>query len=225
MRAHEPHPPSLSPRALKLAGWSAFLIAVLLFLVIAWNLADRSALVALDARLAAWLHEHGVLPVTLFLLGVTHLNSTVAICAYSALLGVALARLREWYWMLTLALAVPGGLALNVLLKHAYERSRPVFDRPLLELSTYSFPSGHTAGAVLFYGVLAAFLASRFYDRRRRTACVGGAIFAVVLVAFSRLYLGAHYLTDVVAAVCSSTAWLVLCLSGVHYLVRRNMRP
>jgi undecaprenyl-diphosphatase len=110
-----------------------------------------------------------------------------------------------------------------VLLKHAYERARPVFDKPVVELATYSFPSGHTAGAVVFYGVLAAFLVSRFYDRRKRSACVIVAIAVVTLVAFSRLYLGAHYLSDVVAAACASTAWLVLCLSAVHHLVRRNM--
>ena len=224
MRRHEPHPPSLSPRALSIAGWSAFLIAGLIFLAIAWNVLDRTALVVLDARLAAWLHAHGSPALTRFLLAVTHLNSTVAISIYSVVFALLLARMREWYWILTLALAVAGGLGLNVLLKHAYERARPVFDKPLLELATYSFPSGHTAGAVVFYGVLAAFLVSRFYDLRRRSACVIAAICIVALVAFSRLYLGAHYLSDVVAAVCSSTAWLVLCLSGVHHLVRRNMR-
>jgi undecaprenyl-diphosphatase len=224
MQRHEPHPPSLSPRALSIAGWSAFLIAGMIFLVIAWNVLDRTAMVVLDAKLAAWLHEHGSPALTPFLLAVTHLNSTVAISIYSMVFALLLARMREWYWILTLALAVPGGLALNVLFKHAYERARPVFDKPLLELATYSFPSGHTAGAVVFYGVLAAFLVSRFYDRRRRSACVMLAIAAVALVAFSRLYLGAHYLSDVVAAACASTAWLVLCLSGVHHLVRRNMR-
>jgi uncharacterized membrane protein YdjX (TVP38/TMEM64 family) len=66
---------------------------------------------------------------------------------------------------------------------------------------------------------------SRFYDARRRAACVAGAIAAVALVAFSRLYLGAHYLSDVVAAVCSSTAWLVLCLAGGHALVRGRLKP
>ena len=77
----------------------------------------------------------------------------------------------------------------------------------------------------MFYGVLAAFLVSRFHEPRRRAGCVAAAAAAVGLVAFSRIYLGAHYLSDVVAAVCSSTAWLVLCLSGVHALVRRRMRP
>jgi len=93
----------------------------------------------------------------------------------------------------------------------------------MVTLNTFSFPSGHTAGAVVFYGALAAFLVSRYNGGRPRAASVGLAIVAVVLVAFSRMYLGAHYLSDVVAAVCSSLAWLALCLSGVHALVRRKM--
>jgi undecaprenyl-diphosphatase len=141
----------------------------------------------------------------------------------SVVFGLVLARLRERYWILTLALAVGGGLLLNVLLKYAYERARPQFDDPLLSLTSYSFPSGHTAGAVLFYGTLAAFLISRVYDRRWRVAFVSVAIVMAVLVAFSRMYLGAHYFSDVLAAACSSAAWLVLCLCLVHSLVQRKM--
>ena len=219
------HPHSLSPRALAFAGWSAFLIAGTLFLAIAWNVTALSSLAALDARIAAWLHAHGRPGLIAFLLAVTHLNSTVAIAAWSVLFAAMLARLREWYWILTLALGVGGGMLLNLALKAAYERMRPRFDEPILELASYSFPSGHTAAAVLFYGVLAAFLVSRFYDARRRVACVAGAIGMVALVAFSRVYLGAHYLSDVVAAVCSSTAWLVLCLAFGHALVRKRLKP
>ena len=218
-----PRPHSLSPRALAIVGWCAFLIAGTIFLVVAWNVVDRTALVVIDAKLATWLHAHGSPGLTRFFLGVTHVNSIAGVSLLAFLFALVLARMREWYWVLTLVSALTGGLALNVLLKLAYQRARPVFDKPLVELATYSFPSGHTAGAVLFYGVLAAFLVSRFYDRRKRAACVVAAVIAVVLVAFSRMYLGAHYLSDVLAAACSSTAWLVLCLSVVHHLVRRRM--
>lgn len=219
-----PRPHSLSPRALAIVGWCAFLVAGAIFLVVAWNVVDRTALVLLDAKLAAWLHAHASPGLTRFFLGVTHLNSIAGVSLLAVVFAVVLATMREWYWILTLVSALAGGLGLNVLLKLAYERARPVFDEPLVELATYSFPSGHTAGAVLFYGVLAAFLVSRFYDRRKRAACIVVAVIAVVLVAFSRMYLGAHYLSDVLAAACSSTAWLVLCLSVVHQLVRRRMR-
>ncbi|HEV3010377.1 MAG TPA: VTT domain-containing protein [Burkholderiales bacterium] len=225
MQLHEPHPRSLSPRALAIAGWSAFGVAGMLFLVIAWHVSARTSLAALDARIAEWLHAHASPALTAVLLAVTHLNSTVAMGIWSAVFAVVLAKLRERYWMLTLALAVGGATLLNLVLKQAYERLRPSFDDPLVVLDSYSFPSGHTAAAVAFYGVLAAFLVSRFYDARRRAACVVGAIAAVALVAFSRLYLGAHYLSDVVAAVCSSTAWLVLCLAFGHALVRDRLKP
>lgn len=224
MELDKRHPPSLSPRALAIAGWSAFVVAGVLFLAIAWNVTGRGPLAALDAELADWLHAQGTPWLAGFFLALTHLHSTVAIVLWSIAFAALLARLREWYWILTLGAAVGGVLLVNVLLKYAYERLRPRFDDPLVELATYSFPSGHTAGAVAFYGVLAAFLVSRYYDARRRAACVSLAIAAVALVAFSRLYLGAHYLSDVVAAACSSTAWLVLCLAAGHALVRERLR-
>jgi len=219
----KPHPPSLSPRALAIAGWSALLVAGLIFLAIAWNVTARSALVTLDGRIANWLHSHGTKALTAFFFAVTNLHSPAGITVASVVFGLVLARLRQWYWLLTLAVAVGGGMLVNVVLKYAYERMRPRFDEPLLVLTSFSFPSGHTAGAVLFYGVLAAFLVSRSYDRRRRAAFVAGAIAMVVLVAFSRMYLGLHYLSDVVAAACASTVWLVLCLAGGHAVVRGKL--
>lgn len=214
------NPPSLSPRALAIAGGVAFVVAGALFLLIAWNVSGESALLALDEQMLQWMQAHHRPALITLLLAVTHLHSTKAVLAWSVLFGLVLARLRERYWMLTLALSVGGGMLLNLVLKAAYERVRPRFEPPLLVLDTYSFPSGHTAAAVAFYGVLAAFLVSRFHDARRRAACVAGAIAAVALVAFSRVYLGAHYPSDVVAAACSSTVWLVLCLAGGHAVVR-----
>jgi membrane-associated phospholipid phosphatase len=223
MDPRKPHPPSLSPRALAVVGWGAFAVAAALFLAIGWNVSRAGALLAFDERVSAWLQAHRSPGLTVFFLAVTHLNSVAAIGAWSVVFGIVLARMREWYWTLTLALAVGGAMLLNLLLKSAYERMRPRIEHPLLVLDTYGFPSGHTAAAVAFYGVLAAFLVSRFYDTRRRIASVVGAIAAVALVAFSRIYLGVHYLSDVLAAACSSTAWLVLCLAGSHALVRRKL--
>jgi membrane-associated phospholipid phosphatase len=223
MRPLEQRPHSLSPLGLAIAGWAAFVIAGWLFLAIAWDVATHDDIVVFDATLAAWLHEHGSPALTKAMMLVTTLNSTFAVAGWGVAFALVLARLREWYWMLTLALAVVGGLALNVLLKYAYERARPHFDDPWVTLQTFSFPSGHTAGATVFYGVIAAFLVSRTARWGLRAACVAGAIFMVALVGFSRIYLGAHYLSDVLAAACSSTVWLVLCLNAVHALVKRRL--
>ena len=216
-------PHSLSPRALGIAGFVCALLAVIAFLSFAWNVQVQTRLVGVDASLTAWFASHRTPALTTFMLLVTQTNSLTGVPILCAVFAAVLAKLREWYWMLTLALAVGGGIALNGLFKLIFERARPKLDDPLLILDTYSFPSGHTAAATVFYGTLAAFLVTRTYNPRLRAAAVAGAIGAVVLVALSRVYLGAHYFSDVVAAMCSSTAWLVLCLTGVHRLVRRRM--
>lgn len=113
-------------------------------------------------------------------------------------------------------------MLLNVLLKHIFQRARPSFDEPLLTLATYSFPSGHTAAATLLYGVMAAYLVRTCLGLRRpllvglavATAVVMAATM-VALVGVSRLYLGVHYLSDIVAATASSTGWLAITLTSV----------
>ena len=218
VRAH-----SLSPRGLAIAGWAAFALAGAAFFVLAWNVAARTALVLFDISVTAFFNANRVPELTTLMLGITYAHSILAVSIWSVLFAAVLARMRQWSWLLTLALAMGGGMAVNYGLKVAYERARPAFDEPLLTLKTFSFPSGHTAGATLFYGVLAAFLVSRIRDLQLRATIVAVAVVMVVAVAFSRVYLGAHFVSDVVAAACSSMAWLALCLSTVHALVRRKM--
>ena len=107
-----------------------------------------------------------------------------------------------------------GGLLLNVLMKLAFHRARPVFDDPLLTLSTYSFPSGHVAGSTILYGLVVVWVFGHTRRRSRRLLAVAGAFAAIGLVAFSRMYLGVHYLSDVSAAFAEGVAWLALCLSA-----------
>ncbi|WP_198026916.1 phosphatase PAP2 family protein [Polaromonas glacialis] len=119
-------------------------------------------------------------------------------------------------WLIGIGLTVPLGMLLNVLMKYAFHRARPSFDDPLLALTTYSFPSGHVAGATLFYGVMAAVVISRTAAWRWRVMAVLAAITMVALVALTRMYLGVHYLSDVLAAFAEGVAWLTLCLTGPH---------
>jgi undecaprenyl-diphosphatase len=176
----------------------------------------------MDQGIADWLHVHGNRALTAFLLGITHLHSVAGIAALTVLFAAYLAWKRAWYWLLTVVLAVAGGMVLNSVYKQAFQRARPVWDHPLLSLASYSFPSGHTAGATLFYGLLAAYLLTRWRSTAARAATVTGAAVMVALVGFSRMYLGVHYLSDVLAAACASAAWLALCLLIVHHFDRRR---
>jgi membrane-associated phospholipid phosphatase len=113
-------------------------------------------------------------------------------------------------------------MLLNTLLKHQFHRARPTVANPIVTLTSYSFPSGHTMAATCLYGALAAFAFSHLSSWRWRVAVISAAAILVSLVAFSRLYLGAHYLSDVLAAMAEGLAWLAFCLIAASLLRRHG---
>ena len=176
----------------------------------------------IDVPLSLWFHAHPDPLLIQFMLVITHWHSTLGILLMTAVLGYALHRSGRPWWLLSLVLSVPGGLLLNNAVKHLVQRARPHFDDPLLTLTSYSFPSGHTAGATVFYGFLAVFVLAHVRAKPWRAAIVGAAVGMVMLVGFSRMVLGAHYFSDVAGAMVEGVLWLALCLGGVQALWRRR---
>lgn len=117
--------------------------------------------------------------------------------------------------------AVPGGMLLNEWLKVLVHRHRPFVDGWFVDWSGYSFASGHTIGATLLYGQLALFVVPAIKSRRWRALTLATAALFILLVGFSRIALGAHYLTDVMAAILFGIVWLTLCLFAGKPLRRR----
>lgn len=195
-------------------GVVTLLMAALVFGHIAEDVFTADTIVTLDLQVSAWFHAHATPALTAFFLVFTNLHGTVGALALALLFTVFLAQKRAWDWVLRVALAVPLGMLLNVLLKNIFQRVRPSFEQPLLTLSTYSFPSGHTAAATLLYGVVGAYLVCTCKGwRRGLVVCL--AVGMVALVGLSRIYLGAHYLSDVAAAIASSTCWLAIVFTSV----------
>ena len=205
-------------------GVLALLLAMAGFARIAGAVVAGAPITQLDVDLANWLHAHahGNDLLRDALMGLTQLHSTPGVLGLTALAGWWLARRGARHWMLTLLVTVPGGMVLNVLMKHTFERARPHFHEPILTLSTYSFPSGHTVAATLLYGLLACYLVRHAPRWRARAGWILLACLMVLLVAGSRLYLGAHYLSDVLAAMAEGCAWLSICVTGVATLRRRQ---
>ena len=121
---------------------------------------------------------------------------------------------RHWLSLFTLIVAVPGGMLLNELIKVVVHRPRPFLEGPFVDWSGYSFASGHTIGATLLYGQLALLLLPIVKARSGRAVMIGAAVLLVSLVGFSRIALGAHYLSDVLGAIVLGVLWLALCLLG-----------
>jgi membrane-associated phospholipid phosphatase len=206
------------------AGVLLLVVAAWIFGAIAEDVVTHDAFTVLDARVANWLHVHAHARdgLTRAMLFVSDANDSVGTLLMTALFAAWLVARRARYWLLSLALAVPGGMLLNVLLKYVFQRTRPQFDDPIVALLTYSFPSGHTVAATLFYGVLAAYLCVVLPRWRSRAVVAVAAVSMVLLVAFSRIYLGAHYLSDVLAAMAEGCAWLAICITASATLRRRR---
>ena len=113
---------------------------------------------------------------------------------------------------MTLVIAVPGGMLLNEWVKVLVHRQRPFVGGPFVDWSGYSFASGHTIGATLLYGQLLLFILPTLKARHWRLFSILSAISLVALVGFSRIALGAHFLTDVLAAIFFGIIWLAFCL-------------
>jgi len=106
-----------------------------------------------------------------------------------------------------LAITMAGVASLDLVLKHAFHRVRPLAFFGTSP-SSYSFPSGHALGSLCFYGALAAILSARIAGRRARLCIWTIAVLLVGMIGFSRVYLGVHYPSDVIAGYCAAIVWV-----------------
>lgn len=203
-------------------GVALMLLGVYLFGSIADEVFEEDKLTAVDTFLANWFHQHKESAWTPFMMFVSDWHDVIGVSLMTIAFLWHLSVKKARYWIAAVMLSIPGGMVLNLLLKYTYQRARPSFDEPLVTLSTYSFPSGHTTGATLFYGVLAAYLVCVFLGWRMRALIAFGACFMIGLVALSRVYLGAHFLSDVMAAAVVGAAWVSICITAMSTLRRRN---
>ena len=177
-----------------------------------------------DHQFAAWFHAHLTQTFVTVLRALCEPGSSEWIGVVLLFVVLFLVWKRWWPSLATLIVAVPGGMLLNELVKMLVHRPRPFVAGQFVDWSGYSFASGHTIGATLLYGQLALFIVPSIKARRWRTLTVAGAILVVLLVGFSRIALGAHYLTDVLAGIVFGLLWLALCLIAGKPM-RRNRLP
>ena len=191
--------------------WAVVTAALAVFLLLALLLTLGSSLAALDQQVTQFLHARRTPWLSRAMLFVADAHETVRILAATLLLALWFLYRGDRAGAATLAV-VPAGQLLNVGLKHIFQRARPVVPEPLVHLATYSFPSGHAVASTLFDGAVCALVLQRVRSRAWRVAAVAGAVAMVLLVTFSRVYLGAHYLSDVVAGIAVGAACVVAVL-------------
>jgi membrane-associated phospholipid phosphatase len=188
-------------------------------------LAMANPLAGPDHEVAGWFHAHLTRTFVSVLRAFTEFGSGEWIGVVLFFAALYFMWKKWWPSLVTLIIAVPGGMLLNEWVKILVHRQRPFVDGPFVDWSGYSFASGHTIGATLLYGQLLLFVLPALKTRHLRVLCVFSAAFLVLLVGFSRVALGAHFLTDVLAAIVFGIVWLILCTILRKPIRRGSLQP
>jgi membrane-associated phospholipid phosphatase len=116
---------------------------------------------------------------------------------------------------------IGGGGLLTKLLKYYFGRERPSIDETIDAIG-YSFPSGHSMGSLIFYGFLSYLLFRSSLRKRIKWIALYTGGLLIMMIGISRIYLGAHYPSDVIAGYLAGTIWLILCILALEYVKWRS---
>lgn len=195
--------------------------AALLFLWLAGQV-WKGDVDGVDNRVLSWFASHRSRPLTDFFEAVTALGSWTLVVVLGAGLAISFLLIRRPGLAGALAASCAGGWLLSSTLKMIVMRPRPPAAFRLTEHASYAFPSGHTIAGFAFFVALALLAATHIPRRGVRLFIVGWALGVGTLVGVSRLYLGAHYLSDVIGGALVGTAWSVTVVMAEHVWRHRS---
>lgn len=197
------------------------LAALNIFADITGDVVEQDDLTQFDQALATALYQNATLDQVAVFKVITDLGDMPVLAAVGLAVGVMLLIRRRWLLLISWGITLAGGALLNVTLKAIFQRVRPEFDNPFVDASGWSFPSGHAMIALITYGML-AYLLVLVVNRYLKQIMVVATVSLVLLIGFSRLYLGVHYFSDVVAGYAAGTVWLAVSISGTEIARRRQ---
>jgi undecaprenyl-diphosphatase len=170
------------------------------------------------------IHQLASPMVTTIMRGISFVGSTLALTIGTIIVVVRFAMLKWSREAKLFPITMVGAGLLNVTLKLAFKRPRPVPFFNLTAPETYSFPSGHSLTSACFFGALAAILTARVKSRRFRIITWVVCTLMFVLIGFSRIYLGVHHTTDVIAGFAAALIWILVVRFVEITLARRKRR-
>ncbi|HET7712280.1 MAG TPA: phosphatase PAP2 family protein [Thermoanaerobaculia bacterium] len=193
------------------------------FLDLAELLLDKSArLEEFDSRVHRWAISQRQPGSSLFFILMTLAGTPVALATLVAIVTVFFLLRRRYRWAAYLVITTAGGGVINMELKRYFARSRPLLVEMLRESHGYSFPSGHAMGSAIVFGAL-SYLAFRALPRWRwKAAALALACTLIAAISLSRVYLGAHWISDIGAGAAAGTLWVAV--TTVTYEMVRRIR-
>lgn len=182
-----------------------FWIPVVIFMKLAGEIIEKEPL-PFDAPLLLAIHAHATTGLDRFFLTITNLGGIGGVLVISVLAGMYLIVKKRYSDLLLLIGGVGGAAIANAVLKLLFHRDRPSLWPHLVHESSFSFPSGHAMASA----ALAMVIILIFWRTPYRWRVVAGAVIYTIVIGFSRLYLGVHYPSDILAGWSVSIVWVLL---------------
>jgi undecaprenyl-diphosphatase len=204
-----------------IAGFVAAAGSLLLFGYLAREV-WRSETIFFDAAIRDGVHAWASPRLTFVMRGLSWLGSFMVLVPFGALLVWRLLRQGRRHAAVLLVVASVGAEALDQILKLVFHRARPQVFFDLPPALGYSFPSGHSVIACCFYGVVAAIVVRRVETRRVSAAVWCAAALLALAIGLSRVYLGVHYPSDVLAGYAAAVIWVLAVRAGYTFWLRRR---
>lgn len=216
-----PTRPGLAGRSIAALAAAAllFLVPLILFALLAEDVAEQEVL-PFDRPVMLWLHSGSTPWLTAVMEAVTQLGGLVVVPVAAVVVATALWRRGSRTSAVLLAAAVVGSTLLNSVLKAVFRRARPDFWEHLVTENSYSFPSGH---AMATMSLAAALVVLAWGTRWRWATVMAGAVY-VLAVGISRMYLGVHYPSDILAGWCVALVWVAVVVVVQRGVAARSRR-
>ena len=207
-----------------IAGIVCALAAVLVFTWYASEVSEGE-LSAFDSAVRGFVHSYSSPPLTALMKAVSYTGKVRTLVILGTVVAAVMLYLRAFRSTAIFLVTMAGEIMLEVTLKATYQRARPepFFDLPLPE--SYSFPSGHALGSICFYGILAWVVVRRIQDKRLETAVAVLAAVFILMIGLSRVYLGVHYPSDVLAGFVVGLIWTSSVVFTDWYLSSLSADP
>src|SRR5215207_9228299 len=177
-----------------------------------------------DEATRAAVHQLASPTLTALMRGLSFVGSTLALTIGTIIVIVVFA-MRKWRREAKLfAITMIGASLLNMTLKLTFKRARPIPFFDPLPPPTYSFPSGHSLMSCCFFGALATIVTARIKNKRTRAIVWIFSATMFVLIGFSRIYLGVHHTTDVIAGFSAALIWILVVRFVEMQFARRKKK-
>jgi membrane-associated phospholipid phosphatase len=217
----------LDPRAYLtlhiVTGLAMCLVTAWIFAILLDAVREHDVLVARDQAVANWFHGNGTALGDQVFVIISMIGSPVSMTVLFLAAMLYLWRAKQRTLLVAWLLSFIGGTILDGVIKDVVRRPRPEFAAKFLHYSSWSFPSGHSMGSLIGFAMLAYTIirVCKIKSMIARVSIWTGAAIMIALVGYSRIYLGVHYLSDVVAGYTLGVLWLAVCFTGLQMVSRR----